>query len=100
APGIFEDLVLGSLSLTLDPLSFVFRPSSFVLRLPSFVFRPSSVIRPPSSVSLMSRSSWSRLVIIILAGNALGLAAWEAALALIPLLWAGTNASTGLPTRV
>jgi len=41
-----------------------------------------------------------RLIIIIFTGNVLGLAAWEAALALIPRLWAGTNTTTGLPTRV
>ena len=42
----------------------------------------------------------SRLAIIILAANALGFTVWQSALALIPRLWAGTNASTGLPTRV
>jgi len=48
----------------------------------------------------MPRPSWYRLISIILAANALGLAAWQSALMLIPSLWAGTNAATGLPARV
>src|SRR5947207_13853412 len=42
----------------------------------------------------------SRLTAIILAGNVLGFAAWQSALLLIPRLWAGMNASTGLSARV
>jgi len=59
----------------------------------SFVIRSFVIV-------FMPRPSWYRVVIVSLAGNVLGVAAWQSALVLIPRLWGGTNASTGLLARV
>ncbi|MGH2523952.1 MAG: hypothetical protein ACRDH2_15710 [Anaerolineales bacterium] len=42
------------------------------------------------------RSLWPRPLLAALAGNALGLAAWHSAWALLPRLWAGTDETSGV----